>query len=390
MSRLRVTVVTNLFPSAVRLNRAAYNRQQFCRLAEDHDVTVLVAVAWLEWIKNIGSFKETKYGKLKVKYFPFFYIPKIAVYLHSAFLFCSMLPQIPFLKRYKPDVVLASWAFPDAVASATWCRILDLPLVVKVHGSDINVKANSPAQAKQIRWALSRAKSVICVSNALCNRLMDLGVESNRIKLLYNGVDLDVFGPGNRREANLSIGLEEHQKKILFVGNLEITKGCKELLLSSVDLLRSDNNVHLYYIGRGRAEKELKHYAEKAGCSRNVHFRGEIKHAELTHWYNAVDLISLPSYNEGVPNVLLEAMACGLPVVATRVGGIPEVVSEGCGILVESKDTDALKVALHNALNTQWDRELIIDNIKSMSWTANITQLEEVLYKSATENGCSK
>lgn len=383
-------VVTNLFPSPVRLNRAAYNRQQFSRLAEDHDVTVLVAVVWLEWIKNIGSFKKTKYGKLKVKYFPFFYIPKFAVYLHSAFLFCSMLPQIPFLKRNKPDVLLASWAFPDAVASAAWCQILGLPLVVKVHGSDINVKAQIPAQAKQIRWALSRAKSVISVSKALCDRLMDLGIEGNRLKLIYNGVDLDVFIPRDRRKANLSIGLDECQKKILFVGNLEITKGCNELLLASIDLMRSDNNVHLYFIGRGRAENELKTCAEEAGCSSNVHFKGELKHAELANWYSAVDLISLPSYNEGVPNVLLEAMACGLPVVATRVGGIPEVVAEGCGILVESKDTDALNAALNNALNKQWDREMIIDSVRSMSWTANITQLEKALYTSAMENGNSK
>jgi len=379
---MKVLVVTNLFPSPLRLNRAAYNRQQFLRLSETHDVTVLVAIAWLEWVKNIGSYRNEKMGKLNIRYFPYFYIPKIAVYLHSFYMFLSMLPQIPYIFKYKPDVLLASWAFPDAVASAAWCRILNIPLVVKVHGSDINVKSKNPGHRKQIEWALRNADIVVSVSKALCRRLSELGVGDNRIKLLYNGVDLDVFRPETKQKANESLGLIDNQKKILFVGNLELTKGCKELLTAFADLLEGGLEVQLYYVGRGRAEKELKTQAEKLGCLDKVHFKGEAQHKDLVHWYNAVDLICLPSYNEGVPNVLLEAMACGLPVVATRVGGIPEVVSGESGILVEKQNPDALIVALRTVLDKKWDKGRIIKGIKGFSWDSNLSKLEGALLKS--------
>ena len=382
---MKVLVVTNLFPSTVRLNRAAYNRQQFIRLSEQHDVTVLVAIAWLEWLKNIRSFRNTKMGKLNIRYFPYFYIPKIAVYLHSYFMFFSMLPQIPFALKYRANVLLASWAFPDAVASAAWCRILNVPLVIKVHGSDINVKAKMPGQRKQIEWALRYARVVVSVSKALCKQLKKLGVSDKKIRLIYNGVDLDVFRPEKKITANQALGLQANQKKILFVGNLELTKGCKELLMAFVELLEieGDSELQLHYVGRGRAEKELKICAEKLGCLDNVHFMGEAQHTELVHWYNAVDLICLPSYNEGVPNVLLEAMACGLPIVATRVGGIPEVVSEESGILVEKQDPDALITALRTALDRKWNKDLIISGIKGLSWDSNLSQLEDALHQSA-------
>ena len=383
MKRLSVVVVTNLFPSTLRPHRAAYNRQQFQRLAEKHDVTVLVAVGCLEWVRNFGGFKIRRLKQLNIRYFPFFYVPGIAVFMHAFYMFCSLVPQIPFVYRTRPDVLLASWGFPDAVASLVWCRILGIPAVIKVHGSDINVKATMPGQRAQICWALRKAGAVVAVSDALCQRLINLGIPKEKIRLIYNGVDLDVFVPEPQIEARKSLGIKLHQRSILFVGNLEITKGCKELVLSFSDLFKENENVHLYFIGRGRAEKELKGLAGSTGCLNNVHFWGEVEHADLTRWYNAADLICLPSYNEGVPNVLLEAMACGLPVVATNVGGIPEIVSAENGLLVKRKDTKGLAVALRTALAKNWDAEAIIGSIQHYSWDRNLAELEQVLFRIA-------
>ncbi len=384
MKRLSVVVVTNLFPSTVRPHRAAYNRQQFQRLAEKHNVTVLVAVGFLEWIRNIGKFKIRQLKQLNIRYFPFFYVPRIAVFMHSFYLFCSLIPQIPFVYRTRPDVLLASWGFPDAVASLVWCRILGIPAVIKVHGTDINVKATMPGQRIQICWALRNAGAVVAVSDALCQRLLDLGVPKEKIRLLYNGVDLDVFEPKPQIEARNFLGIEPHQKLILFVGNLELTKGCKELLFAFSELLKEDKNIHLHLVGRGRAEKELNQISSSAGCLDNVHFWGEVKHDSLTQWYNAADLFCLASYNEGVPNVLLEAMACGLPVVATNVGGIPEIVSSENGLLVERNDSEGLAVALRTALAKKWDAEAITRSIHRYSWDRNLEELEQVLFQIAS------
>ena len=381
MKRLRVVTVTNLFPTPLQPHRAAYNRQQFQRLADRHDVTVLVAVGWLEWIRNIGKIKAGKLKNLQIRYFPYFYVPRIALFLHSFYMFGSLITQIPFLLKKRPDVLLASWGFPDAVASLAWCRILHIPGVIKVHGSDINVKADIPSHRVQIRWALCGAGAVVAVSKALGQRLLELGVPKEKISVIYNGVDLDVFEPVPREKARNELGIESRQKLILFVGNLLVTKGCNELLAAFSNLSRAAGDIHLYFIGKGPVEKGLKDAAARAGLIDCVHFRGEIGHSELVYWYNSADLMCLPSYNEGVPNVLLEAMACGLPVVSTTVGGIPEIVSADSGLLVKPKNIEDLQDALDVGLSRKWDSDRIAEDMRSYSWDRNLSELEQILFR---------
>lgn len=375
---MKVLVLTNLFPSAYDPFRAAYNRQQFERLGQQHQVEVLTAVDFRERLKGVQGAPGIQ--AVTATHFVFLYPPRVGRSLHAAFWLASLLVQHGLrLRRARYDCLLASWAFPDGVAASLIARMLGIPYAIKLHGSDINVQATYALRRRQIASALRNAGAVVVVSAALANKAIELGADPARVHVLYNGVDQACFTPGSRSSARHRLELPIDGKLLLYVGNLKTTKGCLDLLESFPAVLAAHPGAHLVFVGEGPARSTLWQRSEKLALRANVRMAGAMPHAALADWFRAADVLCLPSHAEGVPNVLLEAMASGTPVVASRVGGIPEVVPDYAGVLVPAHDIGALALALTRALSREWDTARIVAHGREFNWDENVKRLDEIL-----------
>lgn len=380
---MNILALTNLFPSAWDPLRASFNRQQFDRLARVHDLEVMVAI----------DFRDRRRGRrgdppalahARTADFTFWYLPRIGRSLHGLAWYASLMAQRgAALRRGRYDLLLASWGYPDAVGTARLARSLRLPYVVKVHGSDLNQLANRWLQRRQIASALRGARAVIAVSAALAQRARELGAPADRVHVLYNGVDGGHFCPGDRALARQRLGLQPEAPLVLYVGNLKPGKGCLDLLESFPGLLQRQPDARLAFVGEGPAARVLRARAAELGVADRVLLAGGRTHDELPAWMHAASLLCLPSHNEGVPNVVLEAMACGLPVVASNVGGIPEVLPAHAGRLVPPRDRQALVDALDEVLRRDWPAGPITGHAARYSWHDNIERLDRILQDAA-------
>lgn len=385
---LRLLIVTNLFADPFNPSRATFNQQQFARLARQLDVTVMVPVSWLEILRQPLAYRRLKREALQrwpfADYVPYFYIPAVGRRLHGAFLFLSlMLQRAPTLLSRRWDCLFASWGYPDAVAVAAVAALSGKPMITKVHGSDINAFTLEPARRRQICWALGRSRHVVAVSQALADRLAELGVDPSRTTVLYNGVDPARFHPVPRDEARRALGFDAADRVVLYVGNIQASKGCGDLMQAFVLLRQRVPRLKLVYIGAGPLARSLAEQAAELGASDDVRFPGRLLHEQIVQWFGAADVFCLASHAEGVPNVVLEAMACGTPVVASRVGGIPEVLPAFAGMMVPAKDPPALAEALFTALHSTWDRPRITGHAEGFDWDTNVARLRALIEDAA-------
>lgn len=375
---MKILVLTNLFPTPWDPRRGEFNRQQFERLGEHHEVHVVTAVDFRERMRRTPVAVDFRH--VHARSFTFFYPPRIGRALHAAcWAVCLWLQCGRALRAEKFDCVLASWGYPDAVAAGWFARRLGIPYVVKLHGSDINVQATFAPRRWQIRRALRRAGGVVAVSRALAEKAIAIGADAARTRVIYNGVDGALFARGSRADARKQLGLGG-SPLLLYVGNLKASKGCLELVEAFPAVLAACPDARLVFVGAGPDQAELLSRSRAPVCQGRVALVGAMAHAALADWFRAADLLCLPSFNEGVPNVVLEAMACGTPVVATRIGGIPEVVPAYAGALVPVHDRAALDQALVAAAGQPWDAARIADHAAGFRWDDNIRQLEEVLF----------
>jgi glycosyltransferase involved in cell wall biosynthesis len=348
---------------------------------------VLTAVDFRERLRGVRG--SVQVPGLRTDHFVFVYPPRVGRALHAVCWLVSLLVQRGRqLHAAGYDCILASWGYPDAVAAGWLARLLGIPYVVKVHGSDLNVQATHALRRPQIRGALRSAAAVVAVSRALAGKAVALGADAARVHTLYNGVDGALFAPGDRAVARARLALDPMDAPLLlYVGNLKDSKGCLDLLEAFPVVLAAQPRARLAYVGDGPCRGALLTRARALGIEDRLQLAGAMPHDALPDWFRAADLLCLPSHNEGVPNVVLEAMACGTPVVATRVGGIPEVVPEHAGRLVPLGDRAALSAALVDATTRQWDGDAIAAHARGFSWEANIERLDAVLQQAAARAG---
>jgi teichuronic acid biosynthesis glycosyltransferase TuaC len=256
-------------------------------------------------------------------------------------------------------VLLATWAYPDGCAAVLAARAAGKPCVVKVHGSDVNVVLRTRAARAVASRILPRADAVIAVSRPLAKELVSLGVPRERVHLVLNGVDASRFHPRDRSATRRELGVAEDERLVLFVGRLEPQKGIGELLEAFEQLRARVPRATLALVGHGVATEEVRARVERWGPGGAL-MLGARPPGEVAAWMGACDVLTLPSWAEGTPNVVLEALASGRPVVATRVGGIPDVLrDERSGIVVPPRSAGALAGALHDALERPWDEAAI-------------------------------
>jgi glycosyltransferase involved in cell wall biosynthesis len=351
---MRLLFVSNLFPNAAEPVRGIFNAQQVMALSKLCDITVVAPTS--------QSMCDENRAGVRVIHPKFFHVPVLSRSFNG-WLFARAIE--PVLRRERFDIVLASWAYPDAYGVMLVAEKLRFPFTTSVLGSDVNAFFENATRKQQILRALQTSRVVFAKSRALQSRLSAEGIES---VIDYNGIDREKFRPLDRADVCHRLGIDPNRRRVLYVGNLLPVKG-PTVLAWAADQMQ---DVEVVFVGSG---------PEKITAGRCVEAR---PHEEIPLWMNSSDVLCLPSLNEGLPNVALEAMACGLPVVASRVGGVPEIVHEGVnGFLVAPSDPNALAEALRRALATKWDREAIRASVSQFDWDVNARALFGVLEKIA-------
>jgi teichuronic acid biosynthesis glycosyltransferase TuaC len=260
------------------------------------------------------------------------------------------------------------------------------PFVAIAQGSDVHQYLRIPGRRKAIcRW-LPGASAIITRSAELARLLAEAGVAKAKLRPIYNGIDFERFKAGNRDEARRALSLPLETQIILAVGNLLPIKNPLLLVEAHTQLCRQPAfaRTQLVFVGAGPLGSEVRAQADAAGCGAQVLLAGRQDADTVAGYMQAANVLCLPSRNEGVPNVILEAFACGLPVVASQVGGIPEVHNrEFLGRLAPPGDASALRDALQAVLERPADREAICSHARQFSWERTAAQYHELLAKAA-------
>ncbi len=264
------------------------------------------------------------------------------------------------------DLIDAHYFYPDGVAAALLARWFGKPLVITARGSDVNLIAEHALPRRMMRWAAGQAAASVGVSGALAQRVREIGATPQRVHVLRNGVDTEVFAPQPGARQHLGV---TGSPLLLSVGNLLPVKRHGLVIAGLALLRRSHPSARLAIIGGGPLQAELAAQAAALGLAEAVQMVGAVPQSELAQWYSAADLLVLASSREGWPNVLLEAMACGTPVLASRVGGVAEIVSKPeLGMAVSFDTPAALAEALHAALAQGFVREDVRQHALGMGW----------------------
>lgn len=341
---IRTLLFSTLYPSGARPGHGIFVETRLRELLGSGEVETRV-VAPVPWFcsthPRFGDYArlaatppcETRHG-IDVRHPRYFLPPRVGMQIAPFALAAGALPAIRRLQRegFDFDLIDAHYYYPDGVAAALLARHLGKPFVVTARGSDINLIARHAVPRRLMRWAAGRAAASICVSSALRDALAGIGAERAKLRVLRNGVDLARFAPLPPASARAELGWPA-APTLLSVGNLVENKG-HHLAIELLALPAGEggeggvgSDTRLVIVGDGPERAALAALAQRLGVAARVVFAGPVAQARLPAYYSAADVLILASSREGWPNVLLEAMACGTPVLATAVGGVPEAVA---------------------------------------------------------------
>lgn len=387
---MKALFISNLFPNSAEPSRGIFNFRQVFHLTKLCQVRVVAPIAWFP-IKGrfappapVPSTEEI--GGLTVEHPRQYYLPKIGRTFNPLLYALSLRKLVIDLRVSFPfDVIFVNWAYPDACGIAKIARQLRVPFIVSISGSDANVGLTFRTRRRQILRMLAQASAITVRSRALRNLLISHGADPGKIHVLYNGVDRVQSTSNSRNEARQRLGFDIDERVLIYVGRLSAEKGVADLI-EAIAILRDHHRmrVRLLIVGDGWQGSELRELAETRGLSPAIVWAGQKRPEEVSGCLNAADVLCLASHMEGVPNAALEAFACGLPVVGTQVGGIPEVVTDEVGVLARPQDPADLAQALHDALSRRWNANTIRTHAAKFDWDANAKRLLELLTAATT------
>jgi glycosyltransferase involved in cell wall biosynthesis len=390
---MRVLVSTGIFPNRSDTTRGVYVYQQVAALARRDEVRVVAPVPFIP--RGLTSRRYRPFADvprrdtlsgIDVRYPRYVVIPRVLRFLHGYFVYACTLPaHARAVRAGRPQVVVSFFAYPYGFAAVLVARTFGLPVVVSCRGSDINHLAKPFLHRRLIAWSLRRCRAVLAVSRALSDEIAALGVERARIHVVPNGIDATRFRGEDRTQARRALGLDPAGPLAVCVSRLSREKGIDLLVDAIARCERRD--LRCVVVGDGPEAPALSAQRDRLGLGSRVQLVGRRPHDEVPRWMSAADVVVLASRSEGHPNALVEALACGRPVVAPRVGGVPDVVtSPALGVVVEAEDPDALARGLEAALSQTWDENRLAATACLRSWEHVAGELHEILAAAAGES----
>ncbi len=367
---MRLAVVTSQYPLAEDPTRGQPVRQTIDALSRLTSLEVFVpnAVypAWLQprsYRYATTSSGTLSVGGYRVHHVSYGTLPLVGRVLNGRSAARALFEP---LQRFSPDLVLAYWLYPDAYGASAVAQRLGIPVVSGARGSDL--RARDRLSLLLTKLALDRSAGVLAVSDNLRSIAVDrFGVPGARATTIANGCDSRIFRLARRVDARTELGLPDDIRLVLFAGRLVEAKGVRELLMAWSAIAAADPAARLAFVGAGALHDELSRTAASLGFGDRVILPGVQPLERVAAWMQACDVFCLPSHTEGYPNVLVEALACGRPVVATPVGGAVEIVDEDNGLLTPVADVPRLTSALQSALARDWSETRLAARF-SRSW----------------------
>ena len=398
MKRLKVLTFSSLYPSSARPQHGLFVAARLSELRARHgfDTEVLAPVPWFPFksatFGEYGAWARTPlvedWQGQAVAHPRYLMLPKIGMQWQPGAMASAAARWID-QQGVEFDVIDAHYFYPDGVAAAALSRRYGKPLLITARGSDLNLIGNDRQARDRMISACRQASACVGVSQALVDVLKGWGVPDHKLHVIRNGVDLDRFAPQDQAAVRTALGLKQDAPLLLNVGNLLELKG-HALLIDAVHALRADwPTLQLFIAGEGPERARLEAQIERLGLGDRVHLLGSLPNSQLGAWYNAADFFLLPSSREGLPNALLEALACGVPALATAVGGIPEVLdgATDVGELLSERSASAIADSLRRWLPRRPDRTAVRQLALKYSWSHSAAQLATLMQDVAKEGG---
>jgi len=381
----RILTFSSLYPNGAQPTHGVFVEERLRHLLETGAVAaeVIAPVPWFPLrgrrFGRYGEFagvpsEERRLG-LRIHHPRYLAIPKVgmrpSVWLMEQGCWSAMQKVVA---SSRAQLIDAHYLFPDGVAASRLAARVKLPYVLTARGSDVNLIGEIPWCRQLMLHAIAGASATVTVSEALKQRLVSWGARAEHITVVRNGVDFAKFDPARYRDSPPA--RPAGRPALLSIGKLDENKGHHLL----IDALCELPEASLTIVGQGPMRSVLAKQIEARGLSHRAQLIGPISHDQLARYYTAADIVVLASAREGLPNVLLEALACGTPVVATRVGGIPEVIDRPeLGLLVESRTAPALGAAIRAVAARPFDRDQVRSLAARFDWRVSSQRLAELL-----------
>ncbi|WP_425257365.1 glycosyltransferase family 4 protein [Rubrivivax sp. RP6-9] len=377
---VRILLFSSLYPSSARPLHGIFVETRLRELLRNGGVQarVVAPVPWF-WSTDLrhGRYADLArtprrevHNGIEVSHPRYPTLPKIGMTLAPFFMALGARAALREVQRegFDFDLIDAHYYYPDGVAAAILAWWFAKPLVVTARGTDVNLIPNHRLPRLLIQWAARRAGASIGVSAALVERMRELHMDADRLHVMRNGVDAQRFRPLPMAQARATLGLAG-DPVLLGVGNLYEHKGQRLVVEAFARLAQRRPQATLLLVGDGPDRELLRQSAVRLGLGDRVRLVGTVPNTDLAAWYSAADVMVLGSSREGWPNVLLEAMACGTPVVASAVGGIPEVVASAeVGRVVAERTAAAFEAAIEELLEARPDRTQVRRYAEGFGW----------------------
>jgi len=380
---MRLLFISTLYPSSVQPARATYSRSLFAAVrALGHDVHVIAPVPWFPLAGRLNPRyrrppRRESLDGVTVDHPAFPVIPRLLMRRHHLAYRAAVKPCLRrVLREFRPEHVMLGFAYPDAAAMLSLCLTADISCSVQVLGSDFRVRMTQAGFAGIVRKTLERAPLIFCPGEALRAAMVGAGITGEKIVAFRNGVDRRIFHPPSPETA-----VRSGTRPVLFVGNLLYVKGVDRLAAAWPMVLRTLKTAEpqlrpeLLLAGKGELRTRLEAaFGADPDSAGTVRFLGAVPHADVGNLLRSSHCLCLPSRSEGMPNVVIEALACGVPVVATAVGEVPGLVREGVNGHVVNPAADdaavaeALSSTLVACLRRPWDAVAIAATVTDLTW----------------------
>jgi glycosyltransferase involved in cell wall biosynthesis len=377
--RLRILTFTSLYPNKISPLQAIFIHQRVVHLARRPGTSVEVVApvpyfpSWLpntRW-QHLGQVpRQEEIDGVRVHHPRFPLVTGISMPLHGLLEFLGSVSLARRLHKENPfDCIDAHFVYPDGFAAVLLGGILSLPVIVSARGTDINVYPSFRSIRPMLRWTLAHAAGAIAVSADLKKKMIALGAPEPNVRVISNGVDAERF-------QRKFLGLPQDVPIAVSVGSLIESKGHHLLISAAGELTRRFPELRLYIMGEGVYRARLEGLVREKNLQDHVFLMGNRPNEELSSWFSAADINCLMSSREGWPNAVSESLACGTPVLATRAGGIPEIItSPDIGTLVE-RDIRSIAAGLEMSLTKSWNRQEIAKCGRARSWDKVAEEVE--------------
>jgi glycosyltransferase involved in cell wall biosynthesis len=378
-------ILSHMFPNRNDPRLGIFVHDQLQALKSYYHIQVIAPVPWFppipgfsRWSRHRLLEHQAEYQGIPVSYPRRLTFPKGYGQLIMACHYRHVVHRL--CRKLDFDIIHSHGVWPDGYVASCIGRSFKKPVVITSHGADTYRFLRNLTTGPLVRTALRRSDRIIAVSAADAQFIQRHDDVKAKLAIICNGVDTQKFHPQDTAAVRKQLALPVDKKIVVFVGYLYPVKGIASLLTAMTLLDSSD--LHLVLVGDGLLRQALEQQVRESQLHDRVHFIGEQPHDRIPLWMNCADVFCLPSLNEGWPTVLFEALACGKPVVATHVGGIPEAIhSAQYGILVEPNQPQMLARALHTALAAEWPTNELVAYAGQHSWQAKAEIIHKQIYQ---------